>query len=74
VNLPGADGEPFTYEQPPTSTFLDAQIVWRLPFRTAGSGAVLSVNGTNLLDRRVPLFAGVPEIGRLIMTRLQFTF
>jgi iron complex outermembrane receptor protein len=72
VDLPAADGTTFQYEQPPTSTFLDAQVVWRLPF--GARGAVLSVSGTNLTDRKVPLFAGVPAIGRLVMSRLQLEF
>jgi iron complex outermembrane receptor protein len=67
------DGSTYQYRQPPTSSFLDAQVAWRLPVRATG-GALLSVTGTNLLDRRVPMFAGVPDIGRLVMTRLQFTF
>ena len=72
VDLTGPEGT-FQYEQPPTSSFLDAQVVWRLPFRTS-RGALLSVSGTNLTNREVPLFAGVPAIGRLIMTRLQVQF
>ena len=72
VPLPGPNGV-YEYQQPPTASFLDAQVVWRLPFR-AGQGALLSISGTNLLNNEVPLFAGVPEIGRLIMTRLQVTF
>ncbi len=73
-SLPRADGTGnFLYETPPTSTFIDAQLVWRLPFRGT-NGLLFSVNGTNLGNRKVPLFAGVPSIGRLIMTRLQYTF
>ena len=73
VALPAPGGGIYTYRQPPTSTFLDAQVTWR---GSAGGsrGMLFSVGATNLLDRRVPLFAGVPDIGRLIMTRLQFTF
>ncbi len=72
VDLTAPDGSKYQYRQPPTSTFLDAQITWRLPM-TSARGALISLSGTNLLDNKVPLFAGVPEIGRLIMTRLQFT-
>ncbi|MBA3890996.1 MAG: TonB-dependent receptor [Gemmatimonadaceae bacterium] len=63
----------FQYQQPPTAMFLDLSGSWRLPFQTTRQ-ALLAVTATNLLDNRVPMFAGVPEIGRLIMTRLQFTF
>ena len=72
VDLTAPDGSKYQYRQPPTSTFLDAQITWRLPM-TSARGALISLSGTNLLDNKVPMFAGVPEIGRLIMTRLQFT-
>jgi iron complex outermembrane receptor protein len=72
VDLTAPDGSKYQYRQPPTATFLDAQIAWRLPM-TSARGALISLSGTNLLDNKVPMFAGVPEIGRLIMTRLQFT-
>lgn len=63
----------YYYEKPPTATFLDAQIVWRLPW-AAAQNALVSVSGTNLLDNAVPSFAGVPPIGRMVMTRFQVTF
>lgn len=63
----------FQYQQPPTAMFMDVQASWRLPFASTRE-ALLAVTATNLLDNRMPLFAGVPDIGRLIMTRLQFTF
>ncbi|HEX2780620.1 MAG TPA: TonB-dependent receptor, partial [Gemmatimonadaceae bacterium] len=72
VNLPAPGGGTYQYRQPPTSTFVDAQVTMR---RTLGGsrGMLWSIGATNLLDRRVPVFAGVPDIGRLVMTRLQFT-
>jgi outer membrane receptor protein involved in Fe transport len=33
-----------------------------------------TVNASNLFDNRVRTFPGVPEIGRMIMTRLQYSF
>ena len=33
-----------------------------------------SINATNVFDNRVRTFAAVPEIGRLVMSRLQFNF
>jgi iron complex outermembrane receptor protein len=63
----------FQYQQPPTAMFMDVQASWRLPFASTRE-ALLAVTATNLLDNRMPLFAGVPDIGRLVMTRLQFTF
>ena len=72
TDLRASDGSTYQYRQPPTAMFLDAQIAWKLP-RAASSGALISISGTNLLNNKVPLFAGVPDIGRLVMTRLQFT-
>ena len=73
INLPAPGGGTYQYRQPPTSTFVDAQVTMR---RTLGGsrGMLWSIGATNLLDRKVPLFAGVPDIGRLVMTRLQFSF
>jgi outer membrane receptor for ferrienterochelin and colicins len=56
----------------PVNALLDASVSYSLP--TIGRGATISVSGTNLLDTRVPTFVGVPEVGRLVMTRLQYTF
>jgi outer membrane receptor for ferrienterochelin and colicins len=63
----------FQYQKPPTATFLDAQVTWRFPW-AAAQNALISVNATNLLNNEVPSFAGVPPIGRMVMTRLQVTF
>ena len=72
--LPGGlPDDRYEYEQPPTATFLDAQVVWRFPW-AAARNTVFSISGNNLLDNKVPSFAGVPSIGRMIMTRLQVTF
>lgn len=71
-DLKAPDGSTYQYRQPPTAMFLDAQIAWRLPL-AAANGALFSLSATNLLNNRVPMFAGVPDIGRLVMTRLQFT-
>ena len=72
TDLTAPDGSKYRYEQPPTAMFVDAQVTLRLP--QAARGALFSIGGTNLLDNKVRMFAGVPEIGRLIMSRLQFTF
>ena len=69
----GAPAGTYQYRQPPTAMFLDAQATWRFALQGTRD-ALVSITGTNLLDNRVPSFAGVPDIGRLIMTRLQFTF
>ena len=63
----------YTYPAVPVNMFLDIGVSWRLPIR--GSQQIMwSINGTNVLDNKRPTFAGVPEIGRMIMTRLQYSF
>ncbi len=37
-------------------------------------GALWAINATNLLDKRHTEFVGGGEIGRLVMTRLQYQF
>ena len=56
----------------PVAMYLDAGFSWRLPL-TDGR-ATWGVNVTNLLDNRRASFIGVPEIGRLALTRLQYHF
>jgi len=63
----------YTYPAVPVNMFLDLGFSWRLPVR--GTQQVTwSLNGTNILDNKRATFAGVPEIGRMIMTRLQYNF
>ena len=73
TDLTAPDGSTYQYRQPPTATFVDALVTWHLPVSGA-SDAMLSLSATNLLDNKVPMFAGVPEIGRLLMTRMQVSF
>ncbi len=73
VDLTAPNGSKYQYEQPPTASFLDAQVSWRFPFE-GNRSALFSISGTNILDNDVVMFAGVPKIGRLVMSRLQFTF
>jgi outer membrane receptor for ferrienterochelin and colicins len=72
TELTAPDGSKYRYAQPPTATFLDAQVSIKLP--QVAQGALFSLGATNLLNNKVVMFAGVPEIGRLIMSRLQFNF
>lgn len=58
--------------QVPVNALLDASVSYKLP--ALGKGAMVSLSATNLLDERVPTFIGVPDVGRLIMTRLQYNF
>ena len=48
-----------------------ATVSWELPVARAPRW---SVTATNLLDNKVATFVGVPKIGRLLLTRLQYTY
>jgi iron complex outermembrane receptor protein len=60
-----------TYPPVPTQIMVDFNISWRLPFRER---IVWSANVQNVNDLEVPTFVGTPRIGRLMMTRIQYTF
>lgn len=62
----------FCYEEVPEAFLLDAQVSKR--FSLGAQKLLWSLNATNLLDNRVRTFPGVPEIGRMLMTRIQYTF
>lgn len=62
----------FCYENVPEAFIMDAQLSKR--FDLGAQKLTWSLNATNLFDNRVRTFPGVPEIGRMIMTRLQYTF
>ncbi len=64
-------GTPVPYPPVPVNALLDAGFSWVLP--VTGSPR-WSLNATNLLNNEVATFVGVPKIGRLIMTRLQYTY
>ncbi|MEP7383328.1 MAG: TonB-dependent receptor [Gemmatimonadota bacterium] len=62
----------YVYDGVPTSNVFDLSFNYRLPF---GPKEVLwSINGTNVLDKRLRSFPGSPEIGRMVVTRLQYSF
>ncbi|MDQ6611369.1 MAG: TonB-dependent receptor [Gemmatimonadota bacterium] len=70
---PVADGTGvFCYKGVPTSITLDAQITKK--FDLGARRFMFSINATNLLDRKLNTFVGTPEIGRLVLTRLQYSF
>jgi iron complex outermembrane receptor protein len=56
----------------PVNAFLDASASWRLP--VADRRLTWGINATNVLNNKRASFVGVPEIGRLVMTRVQYSF
>ncbi|HEV8447756.1 MAG TPA: TonB-dependent receptor [Gemmatimonadaceae bacterium] len=59
------------YPPVPVNAFIDAGFSWVLP---VNGSPRWSLNATNLLDNRVASFVGVPKIGRMIMTRIAYTY
>jgi outer membrane receptor for ferrienterochelin and colicins len=62
----------FCYENVPEAFTFDAQVSKR--FNLGARQLTWSINATNVFDNRVRTFPGVPEIGRLVLTRLQYNF
>lgn len=62
---------PLRYDSVPVNWFVDAAYSMKLPL---AQNVRWSVNVQNILDTRVASFIGVPEVGRLLTTRLQYTF
>jgi outer membrane receptor for ferrienterochelin and colicins len=62
----------FCYEDVPEAFLVDAQLSKR--FELGGQRLLWSLNATNMFDNRVRTFPGVPEIGRMVMTRIQYSF
>ncbi|MFY7922516.1 MAG: hypothetical protein ACOVSI_08885, partial [Gemmatimonas sp.] len=62
----------FCYEDVPEAFLVDAQLSKR--FELGGQRLLWALNATNLFDNRVRTFPGVPEIGRMVMTRIQYSF
>ncbi|WP_373058337.1 TonB-dependent receptor domain-containing protein [Gemmatimonas sp.] len=62
----------FCYENVPEAFTFDAQVTKR--FNLGENKLTWSLNAQNMFDNRIRTFPGVPEIGRMIMTRLQYSF
>ncbi len=56
----------------PVNAMVDAGFTVGMP-GTDGRG-MFSLNATNLLDNKRRSYVGVPEIGRFVMSRIQYTF
>lgn len=81
---PNLQGRPITFQRPGTTTFyrydevesatvFDLGFNYRLPFAGAKE-VMISVNGTNIFDQGYRTMPGAPLIGRLFLTRLQYSF
>ena len=62
----------FCYENVPEAFTFDAQFTKR--FDIGAQKLMFSVSANNIFDNRVRTFPGAPEIGRMIMSRLQYSF
>lgn len=68
---PGATGT-YRYEPVKTQAYLDLSFNWRVPI--AAREALFSIMGTNVTNNKRRAFPGYPEIGAMLMTRLQYNF
>ncbi len=62
----------FRYPGVGVSNQFDVQFSKR--FATIGKGVTFSLNVQNVFDNKVATFVGVPALGRLALTKLQYTF
>ncbi|MHB1297553.1 MAG: TonB-dependent receptor domain-containing protein [Gemmatimonadaceae bacterium] len=62
---------PVPYDRVPVNAFLDLGVSYKLPI---AQNVRIGLNAQNILDNRVPSFIGVPEVGRMVTTRLQYSF
>lgn len=62
----------YCYEGVPEIAQLDLQLAKK--FNLGTQQLLWSINAQNVFDNKVRTFPGAPEIGRLVMTRLQYTF
>jgi outer membrane receptor for ferrienterochelin and colicins len=70
-NSYGLPAGSIAYPGVPVNAFLDVGFSWVLPVAGAPRW---SLNGTNLLNNPVASFVGVPKIGRMLMTRVSYTY
>jgi iron complex outermembrane receptor protein len=64
-------GTPVRYPAVPVNAFIDLGMSWKLP---VAQNVRWSINVQNVLDNEKATFVGVPAIGRLALTRLNYTF
>ncbi len=61
----------FCYENVPEAFTMDAQVTKR--FNLGENKLTWSLNAQNMFDNRIRTFPGAPEIGRMVMTRIQYS-
>jgi len=69
---PGTPPPTYSYEPVKPQAYLDLSFNWRVPI--AAREALFSIMGTNVTNNKRRSFPGYPEIGAMLMTRLQYTF
>lgn len=62
----------FCYENVPEAFMVDAQLTKR--FTLGDQKLMWSLSGMNVFNNRLRTFPGAPDIGRMLMTRIQYTF
>ncbi len=62
----------FCYEDVPEAYLFDAQFSKR--FIIGAQKLLWSINATNVFDSEVRTFPGTPNVGRMVMTRIQYSF
>ncbi len=69
---PGVAGGTYTYGSVPTRALIDLSVA--TPITRTDGRMTWALIGMNLLNSYAPTFVGVPGIGRLLLTRLQYGF
>jgi outer membrane receptor for ferrienterochelin and colicins len=70
---PGTN-QTYRYEPVTTQAYLDLSFNWRLPLGGRAREALFSITGTNVTNNKRRAFPGYPEIGAMVVSRLQYTF
>lgn len=62
------------YQYPGVPVIMTLDLGFRMRVPVGAKNVMWSLNGTNVLDNKRATFDGTPAIGRLVMTRLSYTF
>ena len=69
--IPGATGT-YRYDDIEAATIVDVGFNWR--FQPARNEVLFSIRADNLFDTRYRTMPGTPELGMMLVTRLQYSF